>query len=78
MDANSQAIDSEGTTQTDARELLQNLNENGFSGDVGKLSLVLGRDQEEIQSFLDGSGDIDEDLVMKIRGIAQERNLEIE
>lgn len=78
MEINNQAIDSEGTTRAQARKMLANLCENGFSGDVEKLAVALGRDEGEIKSFLDGAGEIDEDLLMKIRGIAQQRGLEIE
>lgn len=77
METNNQAIDSEGTTPAEAREMLNNLCETGFSGDVGKLAVALGRDEEEITGFLNGESDIDEDLLMKIRGIARERDLEI-
>jgi hypothetical protein len=78
MNSNDQTIDSEGTTQEEAQKLLSNLSENGFSGDVGAVALVLGRQAEEIQSILDGQTEIDEDLLMKIRGIAEERNIEID
>lgn len=75
MQENEQTIDSENTTQEEAQKLLSNLCEEGFSGDVEKLALVLGRDQDEIQKIIDGDETIDEDLLMKIRGIAQERDI---
>lgn len=75
MQENEQTIDSENTTQEEAQELLSNLCKEGFSGDVGKLALVLGRDQDEIQKIIDGDATIDEDLLMKIRGLAQERDI---
>jgi hypothetical protein len=78
MNNKGQAIDSQGTSAEDAFELLDNLCENGFEGDVSKLALALGRDEDEINSFFDGEQNIDEDLLMKIRGIAQERGIEIE
>jgi hypothetical protein len=77
MSSNGQTIDSEGTTQEEAQSLLSDLCENGFSGDVDLTALALGRESEEIQSILDGEADVDEDLLMKIRGIAEERNIEI-
>lgn len=77
MSSNDQAIDSEGTTREEAQSLLSDLCENGFSGDVDLTALALGRESEEIQSMLDGEEEIDEDLLMKIRGIAEERNIEI-
>lgn len=75
MQENEQTIDSENTTQEEAQELLSNLCEEGFSGDVGKLALVLGRDQDEIQKIIDGDETIDEDLLMKVRGIIEERDI---
>lgn len=78
METNEQIIDSKNTTQEEARNLLDSLCQDGFSGDVEKVALALGRDEEEIKGILDGDADVDEDLLMKIRRIAQERALEIE
>ena len=77
MEQNNQTIDSDGTTQAAAREMMAKLREAGFSGNAGKLAVALGRDEKEIDEILGGSGKIDEDLLMKIRGIAQERDLKI-
>ncbi|MGI9034410.1 MAG: hypothetical protein ACR2GD_00070 [Pyrinomonadaceae bacterium] len=74
METNEQTIDSKGTTQAEAREMLNDLCEKRFAGNAGKLALALGRDEDEITDFLAGIGDIDEDLVMKARGIRQERD----
>jgi hypothetical protein len=78
METTDKKIDSEGTTLEEAQHLLTKLGETGFSGDVGKLALALGRDEEEIGNILNGEAEVDEDLLMKIRGIARERDLEIE
>lgn len=78
METTNEAIDSLETTPDEARELLDNLRENGFDGDAEKLAVALGRDREEIDALLAGEETVDEDLLMKIRGIAQERNIEIE
>lgn len=78
MGTNNDAIDSMNTSPEEAHELLNNLCENGFAGDAEELALALGRDEEEIKDMLSGEEDIDEDLLMKIRGIAQERGIEIE
>lgn len=71
-------IDVQGTTPEEVRLLLENLCEAGFNSDTEELAVALGRDEDDIISMLDGSEDIDEDLLMKIHGIARERNLEIE
>jgi hypothetical protein len=61
------------------RALLQNFCENGFEGDVSRTALVLGRRTDEIEEMLSGGADfIDEDLILKIRGIADERGISIE
>lgn len=78
METNENAVDSMNTTQNEAHELLNNLCENGFAGDAEELAVALGRDEEEIKEMLSGEEDIDEDLLMKIRGIAEEREIEIE
>ena len=62
---------------SNARTSLGQLLDKGFGGDIFMLSLALGREQEQVQSMLDGNEDIDEDLEMKINGIIQERNIEI-
>ncbi|MGI8545370.1 MAG: hypothetical protein ACR2MD_18090 [Aridibacter sp.] len=71
-------VDDKGTTQTEARELLENFCRTGFENDLDKAALVLGRPRKELEDFLSGDEEIDDDLVMKIRGIAQERDIEIE
>lgn len=78
METNNQVIDSEGTTPEEARRLLMELGENTFSGDIGKLAVALGRDEDELDAVLDGEANVDEDLLMKIRGIAQERGASAE
>ncbi len=56
---------------------LRSFCENGFEGDIAASALVLGRPEEEINRMLDGIEPIDEDLVMKLRGIAEERGIDI-
>ena len=75
---NENTIDDKETTQEQAHSLLKALCEKGFDGNIGQLAVALGRDTDEVSNFLDGNENIDEDLLMKIRGIAQARDLEIE
>ena len=49
----------------------------GFGGDKFMFALALGRSEEQIEGMLNGAEDIDEDLEMKVRGIAQERGIDI-
>ncbi|MGI8467354.1 MAG: hypothetical protein ACR2N3_02770 [Pyrinomonadaceae bacterium] len=78
METNKNVLDDKQTTRKQAHSLLETLRADGFSGDTQKLALALGRDENELNEMLDGKADIDEDLLMKIRGIAEQRNLKIE
>ena len=49
----------------------------GFRSDIDATALVLGRPPAEIRKMLDGEMAVDDNLDMKIRGIAQERNFKI-
>ena len=73
-----QALDAQGMTAQQGRELLSRLRDNGFDGDDAKLAQALGRPVEEVQAWLDGSTPVDDDLIMKARGLAQERGITIE
>ena len=75
---NNNEVDAKGTTQAEAKKMLETLSRKGFSQNTDELALALGRDSEEIENILSGDEIVDDDLAMKIRGIAQERNIEIE
>lgn len=49
----------------------------GLGGSVEETALILGRTSDEIQAILDGEENVDEDLEMKIRGIAEERKINL-
>ena len=57
--------------------LLKSYCDKGFKGDIGEAALTLGRTPEEIRSMLRGDMVVDEDLEMKIRGIADEREIDL-
>ena len=71
------SLDDQGTTQEEARTLLETLLHEGFDEEIDLLAQALGRPTEEIESFINGDERIDEDLLMKARGLAQERDLDI-
>jgi hypothetical protein len=58
-------------------ELLRHLIDNGFDGSVAATALVLGRDEAHLSAVLDGDLEADEDLLIKVRGIADERDITI-
>ncbi len=74
-----QAVDAEGTTEGQGREMLRRLRDAGFEGDDEKFAVALGRPVEQVQGWTaEGAEPVDDDIVMKARGIAGERGIEIE
>ena len=72
------AVDDQGTGQTEGRALLKRLRDAGFQGSDELLALALGRPLEEVQGWTGGAEPVDDDVVMKARGIAKERGIEVE
>lgn len=70
-------IDDFGTTEGKAKEILSDLLFNGFDNEIDLLAIALGRPTEELKDFLNGDQEIDNDLLMKMRGIAEERGITI-
>ncbi len=58
---------------SDLLSLLQRLKHEVYFDENEALAEGLGRTTEEIEAWLDGSEEIDEDGEMKINGLAQER-----
>jgi hypothetical protein len=72
------AVDDRGTGQTEAIELIKNLRDEEFESSNEDLALALGRSVEQVEAWFDGSEAVDDDVVMKARGIAQTRGVTIE
>jgi len=70
-------IDDIGTTEGKAKEILSDLLFNGFDNEIDLLAIALGRSTEELNNFLEGNQEIDNDLLMKMRGIADERGITV-
>ncbi|HWW75584.1 MAG TPA: hypothetical protein VNZ44_09315 [Pyrinomonadaceae bacterium] len=75
---NENALDDRGTDAAGGLELLRRLRDNGFESDDVKLAVALGRPVEEVSAWMSGSEPPDDDIIIKARGIAQERGVEIE
>jgi hypothetical protein len=75
-----EAVDDRGTNQSGGRALLKNLRDSGFDSSDEKLAVALGRPVEEVTAWMgDNEGEpVDDDVVMKARGIAKERGINIE
>lgn len=76
--AGSQAVDDQGTNQSEGRALLKRLRDAGFQGSDEQLAVALGRPLEEVEGWMGGAEPVDDDVVMKARGIAKQRGIEIE
>ena len=77
MDIGTEQARENQSTAASAKEAMERLLDRGFGGDKFMFALALGRSEEQIEGMLNGAEDIDEDLEMKVRGIAQERGIDI-
>ena len=73
-----QKVDDKGTGQDEAAHMIEALRDQGFDGDNEKLAKALGRTIEQVDGMIGGSETIDDDVVMKARGIALNRGIQIE
>ena len=73
-----QKVDDKGTDQETAQHMLAALRDQGFESDNEKLAKALGRTVEQVDGMIKGAENIDDDVVMKARGIALHRNVTIE
>ncbi|MDQ2937984.1 MAG: hypothetical protein M3R67_10800 [Acidobacteriota bacterium] len=71
-------VDDQGTSEDEGRALLKSLRDAGFQGSDEKLAIALGRPLGEVQGWMSGAQSVDDDVIMKARGIAKERRIEIE
>ena len=72
-----QQVDDKGTDQEEAKRMLTALRDRGFDGDNEDLAVALGRSVEQVEAWMDGTETIDDDVVMKARGIALNRNIPV-
>ena len=73
-----QEVDDRGTSQSEGRALLRRLRDRGFDANDEKLAVALGRPVEQVEAWTGGAEPVDDDVIMKARGIANDRNIEIE
>lgn len=64
-----------GNAQDEARHSLNVLNRDAFDNDAAQLALALGRPPAEISAMLTGTENIDDDLLMKVHGLAEQRGV---
>lgn len=73
-----QEVDDKGTDQEEAKSILTTLRDQGFDADNEKLAVALGRTNEQVEAMISGAETIDDDVVMKARGIAIHRGIEVD
>jgi len=73
-----QKVDDKGTDQEQAQHMIEALRNQGFNGDNEQVAKALGRTIEQVEGMIDGTETIDDDVVMKARGIALHRGIQIE
>ena len=78
VDAADNIVDDRGTGQKKAARILRNLRDRAFEASDEKLALALGRPVSEVTAWNAGSEIIDDDVVMKARGIAMHRGVLVE
>ena len=75
---NDNPVDDRGTDAAGGLALLRRLRDNGFESDNEKFAVVLGRPVKEVEDWMQGAEAPDDDIIMKARGIARDRGIEIE
>ena len=71
-------VDDRGTSQEKAARMLLKLRDRAFDASDEKLAVALGRPVEEVEGWTAANALIDDDVVMKARGIAMHRGVHIE
>jgi hypothetical protein len=71
-------VDDRGTGQEKAARMLMKLRDRAFDASDEKLAIALGRPVDEITGWSAGHELIDDDVIMKVRGIAMHRGVAIE
>jgi len=71
-------VDDRGTGQDKAVQILRTLRDRAFDASDEKLAVALGRPVQEVVEWNAGEALIDDDVVMKARGIAMHRGVAVE
>jgi hypothetical protein len=74
---NSSAASEQQAKRANGTETLRLFCDRAADGDLERAAVILGRDKEELRQMLDGQMEVDDDLEMKMHGIAQERDFDI-
>ncbi len=69
--------DIQTANQSNARNIITELRDKAFDSSDEQLALALGRPAEEVRAMAEGSEAPDEDAVIKARGLAEQRGVEL-
>ena len=69
--------ETQASQQMDGPNIIRELRDKGFESSDERLAVALGRPPQEITAMVEGSEEPDEDTVMKARGIAEQRGIEL-
>ena len=70
-------LDDQGTNQTEGRAIIKRLRDRAFAGSDEQLAVALGRSVAEVEGWTGGAEPLDDDVLMKARGIAKERSVDV-
>ena len=70
-------VDDRGTTQDEAVTILRRLRDKAFDSSNERIAMALGRTENQVEAWFRGTETIDDDVIMKARGIALQRNVDI-
>jgi len=76
--AGDEALDDRGTDAAAGLEILRRLRDGGFDADNEKLAVALGRPVETVAAWMQGAAPPDDDIIIKARGLAVERGIEVD
>jgi len=71
-------VDDRGTGQAKAARIIRKLRDRAFEASDEKLALALGRPVAEIAAWHAGQEAIDDDVIMKARGLAMHRGVHVD
>jgi ribosome-binding protein aMBF1 (putative translation factor) len=63
--------------QAETRSIIRQVRDEAFDSSDEQLALALGRPVDQVRAMAEGAEEPDDDVVMKLRGIAEQRGVEL-
>ena len=70
-------VDDRGTTQDETLNFIKHLRDSAFDSSNEQIAMALGRTESQVEAWFSGSETINDDVIMKARGIARTRNVDL-